>query len=97
MQNVSTCLWFNDQAEPAAKLYASLFPDSRILETAYYGENMPMPKGTVMVVRFALAGRPCNAVGSPIDSVCPGKSCPRSCRASYRARTVRARSGWRRP
>jgi predicted 3-demethylubiquinone-9 3-methyltransferase (glyoxalase superfamily) len=33
MQRVSTCLWFDDQAQEAAAFYVSLFPNSRILDT----------------------------------------------------------------
>ena len=32
-------LWFDGQAEEAAKLYVSIFPGSKILETARYGET----------------------------------------------------------
>src|SRR5438105_7133735 len=30
MQKVTPCLWFDGQAEPAARFYVSLLPDSRI-------------------------------------------------------------------
>ena len=30
--SISTCLWFNDQAEPAARLYCSLFDDAEITD-----------------------------------------------------------------
>ena len=56
MQNVSTCLWFDDQAEEAANFYVSLFPNSRILETKRYHEGGPQPAGTVLTVQFMLDG-----------------------------------------
>jgi predicted 3-demethylubiquinone-9 3-methyltransferase (glyoxalase superfamily) len=57
MDKVSPFLWFDTEAEDAARLYVSLFPNSRILEIARYGEAGPRPKGTVMTVAFELDGR----------------------------------------
>ena len=34
MQTVSTCLWFDDQAQEAAAFYTSPFPNSRIIDLA---------------------------------------------------------------
>ncbi|MBA3316316.1 MAG: VOC family protein [Planctomycetota bacterium] len=56
MQKVSPCLLFDDQAEEAAKFYVSVFKNSKILQTTYYGEGMPMPAGTVLTVKFLLDG-----------------------------------------
>ena len=55
-QKVSTCLWFDTEAEDAAKLYVSLFDKSRITAVSRYGKSMPMPEGTVLTVVFELAG-----------------------------------------
>jgi predicted 3-demethylubiquinone-9 3-methyltransferase (glyoxalase superfamily) len=57
MQKITTFLTFNDQAEEAAKLYTSLFKNSRIVSTTRYGEGGPGPKGSVMSVTFQLAGQ----------------------------------------
>ncbi len=57
MQKITTFLWFDDQAEEAANFYTSLFDDSRIVDIQRYGEGGPGPAGTVMVVRFELAGQ----------------------------------------
>jgi predicted 3-demethylubiquinone-9 3-methyltransferase (glyoxalase superfamily) len=57
MQTSVPCLWFDNQAEAAAAFYVSVFPNSRILEKAYYGEAGPGPKGSVMTVRFRLDGQ----------------------------------------
>jgi predicted 3-demethylubiquinone-9 3-methyltransferase (glyoxalase superfamily) len=56
IQKISPFLWFDTQAEQAANLYVSLFPDSKILSLARYGEGGPGPKGTVMMAEFQLAG-----------------------------------------
>jgi predicted 3-demethylubiquinone-9 3-methyltransferase (glyoxalase superfamily) len=57
MQKITTFLTFNDQADAAATLYTSLFPNSRIVSTTRYGEGGPGPKGSVMSVTFQLAGQ----------------------------------------
>lgn len=56
MQTVSTCLWFDDQAEEAVDFYLSLFPNSRIIDTTYYLERSPRPAGSVLTIQFTLDG-----------------------------------------
>jgi predicted 3-demethylubiquinone-9 3-methyltransferase (glyoxalase superfamily) len=55
-QKVSTCLWFDTEAEEAAQLYVSLLPKSRITAVSRYGKGAHMPEGTVLTVTFELAG-----------------------------------------
>ena len=57
MQKISTCLWFDGQAEEAAKFYCSVFRNSKIKQTVLYGDTGPGPKGSVMTVHFELDGR----------------------------------------
>jgi predicted 3-demethylubiquinone-9 3-methyltransferase (glyoxalase superfamily) len=57
MQKISTCLWFDGQAEEAAKFYVSVFRNSKIKQTVHYGDTGPGPKGSVMIVAFELDGR----------------------------------------
>ena len=52
MQRITTFLWFDDQAEEAAKFYVSLFKKSRI--TGVSGSN---GKGKALVVSFRLEGQ----------------------------------------
>jgi predicted 3-demethylubiquinone-9 3-methyltransferase (glyoxalase superfamily) len=56
------CLWFDDQAEDAAKLYVSLFPNSSIDHVSRYEkagfEIHGKPAGSAMTVDFRLAGQP---------------------------------------
>jgi predicted 3-demethylubiquinone-9 3-methyltransferase (glyoxalase superfamily) len=60
------CLWFDTEGEEAARFYTSVFPNSRIVEVARYGEAGPRLEGTVMVVSFELDGRPFTALnGGP--------------------------------
>jgi predicted 3-demethylubiquinone-9 3-methyltransferase (glyoxalase superfamily) len=55
-QKICTCLWFDTQAEEAAKFYVSLLPNSRITGISRYGKGARTPEGTVLVVTFELAG-----------------------------------------
>jgi len=57
MQKITPFLWFDGQAEEAAVFYASIFPRSRIVSIARYGEAGPGPKGSVMTVEFELDGQ----------------------------------------
>lgn len=57
MQKISTCLWFDGQAEEAANFYVSVFKNARIVNTTRYLEGLPQPKGSVMTVRFVLDGQ----------------------------------------
>ena len=57
---IATCLWFDSQAEEAARFYVSLLPQSRITGLT------PGPQGGVLVVEFELAGVPSLALnGGP--------------------------------
>ena len=56
MQRIVPCLWFNDQAEPAVSFYTSIFKNSKVLGTSYYGDAGPGPKGRVMTIQFQLDG-----------------------------------------
>jgi len=56
MQSVSTCLWFDSQAEEAAKFYVSVFPNSAIVDTTYYLDDAQRPAGSVLTINFTLDG-----------------------------------------
>ncbi|MGZ8686844.1 MAG: VOC family protein [Gaiellaceae bacterium] len=57
MQKITPCLWFDTEGEEAAAFYTSVFPNSRIVDVAYYGSAGPRPEGTVMAVSFELDGQ----------------------------------------
>jgi predicted 3-demethylubiquinone-9 3-methyltransferase (glyoxalase superfamily) len=57
IKNITPFLWYDRDAEDAAKLYVSLFDNSRITHVSRYGDAGPGPKGSVMVVAFELEGR----------------------------------------
>jgi predicted 3-demethylubiquinone-9 3-methyltransferase (glyoxalase superfamily) len=54
MQKITACLWFDDQAEEAARFYTSIFKNSKIGKITHYGEGGPKPKGSVLTVSFQL-------------------------------------------
>jgi predicted 3-demethylubiquinone-9 3-methyltransferase (glyoxalase superfamily) len=56
-QPITPCLWFDTEGEDAATFYTSIFPSSRIVEVARYGEAGPRDAGTVMTVVFELDGQ----------------------------------------
>ena len=59
MQKIMPCLWFDNEAEPAAKFYTSIFKNSKILEIAPYTVETPSNKkiGSVMTVVFKINGQ----------------------------------------
>jgi predicted 3-demethylubiquinone-9 3-methyltransferase (glyoxalase superfamily) len=67
MSKITTCLWFDGNAEEAAGLYVSLLPDSRVDSVARsLADNPSTPAGAVLVVDFTLAGQPFRAInGGP--------------------------------
>ena len=60
-QKITPFLWFNDQAEEAARFYTSIFNNSEVLNISRYGEEgaaaSGRPKGSVMTVAFRLEGQ----------------------------------------
>ncbi|MBX3304085.1 MAG: VOC family protein [Nitrospira sp.] len=55
------CLWFDDNADEAAKFYGSIFKNSKVTSITYYGEAgaraSGRPKGSVMTVTFEIKGQ----------------------------------------
>jgi predicted 3-demethylubiquinone-9 3-methyltransferase (glyoxalase superfamily) len=71
IQKITPCLWFDDQAEEAAKFYTAIFKNSKIISITRYGEAghevHGRPAGTVMVVAFELDGQTFTALnGGPM-------------------------------
>jgi predicted 3-demethylubiquinone-9 3-methyltransferase (glyoxalase superfamily) len=57
-QNIVPSLWFEKDADAAARFYASVFPDSRVDRvTALAAETPSGPAGSVQVVEFTLFGQ----------------------------------------
>ena len=68
---IAPCLWFDNQAEEAAKFYTGIFKNSKIGKIARYGEAgrevTRKPPGSVMMVDFELDGQPFNALNGGPD------------------------------
>jgi predicted 3-demethylubiquinone-9 3-methyltransferase (glyoxalase superfamily) len=57
VQKITPFLWFDSQAEEAAKFYVSIFKNSKIVSVDRYGDAGPGPKGTVMIATFQIDGQ----------------------------------------
>jgi len=65
-QRITPFLWFDNQAEEAAKLYCSIFKNSEMGQIVRYGDVGPGPKGQVMIVTFKIEGQEFTALnGGP--------------------------------
>jgi predicted 3-demethylubiquinone-9 3-methyltransferase (glyoxalase superfamily) len=54
------CLWYEKEAEAAARFYAETFPDSALIAVHRAPSDYPSGKaGDVLTVRFTVAGIPC--------------------------------------
>jgi predicted 3-demethylubiquinone-9 3-methyltransferase (glyoxalase superfamily) len=70
MTKITPCLWFDSEAEDAARFYTGIFPNSKITSISHYGEAgrevHGQPAGKVLTVAFELDGRPFTALnGGP--------------------------------
>jgi predicted 3-demethylubiquinone-9 3-methyltransferase (glyoxalase superfamily) len=78
---ISTCLWFNGQAEEAVSFYRSVFRDSRTLDVVRSGDQGPGPKGSVLAMNFELNGHSFVALnGGPQYTFSPAISLVVLCR-----------------
>jgi len=71
MEKITPCLWFDSEAEEAARFYTSIFDNSRIGRISRYGkeghEIHGRPAGSVMAVEFEINGQPFGALnGGPV-------------------------------
>jgi predicted 3-demethylubiquinone-9 3-methyltransferase (glyoxalase superfamily) len=81
VKKIVPCLWFDGQAEEAARFYTSILKaKSKIGRISYYGEAGPLPKGTVLTVTFTLLGREFMALnGGPDYKFTPALSLSLGC------------------
>ena len=71
LHKITPCLWFDSEAEEAARFYTGVFPNSRIVAVSRYGkagqEIHGRPPGSVMTVAFELEGQTFTALnGGPV-------------------------------
>lgn len=79
MDKIRPCLWFDNQAEEAAKFYCSIFLGSQMGTIARYGEAganaSGQPAGSVMTVIFEIDGTEIMALnGGPMFKINPSIS-----------------------
>jgi predicted 3-demethylubiquinone-9 3-methyltransferase (glyoxalase superfamily) len=71
LQRITPCLWFDGQAEQAARFYAGIFKNSKIGQISHYGEAgrevHGQRAGTVMTVAFELDGQTFTALNGGPD------------------------------
>ena len=84
IQKITPFLWFDQDAEEAARFYISIFKNSKIIDVAHYGNSAAdasgRPMGTVMIVRFELEGQLFMALnGGPVFKFSPAISFLVSC------------------
>ena len=84
VQKVTPFLWFDNQAEEAAKFYTSIFDNSGITTVTRYGEAgaraSGRTKGSIMTVAFSLEGHDFAAInGGPVFQINPSISFFVSC------------------
>ena len=62
------CLWFDKEAEEAARFYAATFPDSEVKNVFYAPSDYPDgKKGDALTVEFTVCGIPCIGLnGGPV-------------------------------
>lgn len=79
-RKITPFLWFDGQAEEAARFYTGIFKNSRIGRVTRYGEAGPGPSGSVMTVSFELEGQVFHALnGGPHFKFTPAISFFVSC------------------
>lgn len=84
-RRITTCLWFDTQAEEAANYYCGIFNNSRITDIGRYGEGGKeihgRAAGSVMIVVFELDGHAFTALnGGPHFQFTPAISMQVSCK-----------------
>jgi predicted 3-demethylubiquinone-9 3-methyltransferase (glyoxalase superfamily) len=80
MQKIMPFLWFDGQAEKAARFYTSIFENSKIQSITRYGDAGPGKKGTVMSAAFQIEGQNFIAInGGPQFRFSPAVSFLVSC------------------
>jgi predicted 3-demethylubiquinone-9 3-methyltransferase (glyoxalase superfamily) len=75
MNKIAPCLWFDGNAEEAARFYTSVFSASRIATTMHHTDAGPGPKGEVLAITFEIEGQEFMALnGGPQFSFTPAIS-----------------------
>jgi predicted 3-demethylubiquinone-9 3-methyltransferase (glyoxalase superfamily) len=75
MQKITPFLWFDHQAEEAARFYTHIFKNSKITSEMRYSEDSHGEPGSMMTVTFEIQGQTFTALnGGPVFSFTPAIS-----------------------
>ena len=59
MEAMTTCLWFDGNAEEAARFWCAVLPDGRVTRIVHSpADNPSTPEGAVLTVEFEMMGQP---------------------------------------
>lgn len=65
-QKITTCLWFDNNAEEAINFYLSIFKDGKLLSVTRNGDQGPGPKGSMLAATFQIEGQEISVInGGP--------------------------------
>lgn len=89
MNNLTPFLWFETQAEEAARYYAGIFPDGKMGEITRFPAGGRGPEGSVMTASFEIAGNTLVALnGNRRHAFSPATSLHVACRNVEEAEEV---------
>lgn len=89
MSKIIPYIWFDDQAEEAAKFYVSIFKNSKINDSSFYADGLPKPKESLMSVSFELCGQKFIAMnGGPYFTITPAISFFVNCETSDEVESI---------
>jgi predicted 3-demethylubiquinone-9 3-methyltransferase (glyoxalase superfamily) len=65
-QKITTCLWFDNNAEEAINFYLSVFRNGKLLSVTRNGDQGPGPKGSLLAATFRIEGQEISVInGGP--------------------------------
>jgi predicted 3-demethylubiquinone-9 3-methyltransferase (glyoxalase superfamily) len=66
-QKISTCFWFDNNAEEAIDFYLSIFKDSKLVSVLRNGDDGPGPRGSLLAATFEIEGQQIEVLnGGPV-------------------------------
>jgi len=84
---IASCLWFDGNAEEAVQFLPPVFTNAVLGTISRYGEAMPFPAGTAMMIEFTQNGQRFQALNGGPSSAFPRRSRSR-CRAPISRRWI---------
>jgi predicted 3-demethylubiquinone-9 3-methyltransferase (glyoxalase superfamily) len=86
---ISTCLWFNDNAEEAINFYLSVFPGGEILRLVRNGGHGPGPEGSMLAATIRIEDHEIDVInGGPHYALTPAVSLVVKCATQAQVDTL---------